>query len=359
MRYAVSLLVVLLVSTFAFAEEVVLEPKNTGADEMPDFVNIYNPQAKGIRYIKIAAPPKDVKAPEGELTWCRLLLGRSLYLMCVVLDGYEWKKLYIDRDGDNDLIEETPIELAEHPAGFEVFVIEDLPAKFKVGESELDLKIRVGFFPNSFYSLLLWNKYEGKIKTGGTDIPVTWTPGREKVSLVQSADSKVYIGGKSIEMDGGGMKLKEGKIVAAYELKDAGNMVELEVPSEASLVFALDGQHWINAYRGDGKICLPAGKYQYARIYISKELEGKKFLATSLYGEFEAKEGAGFGEIEPMKLAVTPANRMGRMYLSPTFTDASGKTAVVFADGFEISPPVLTLKDSGGKQIATHTFERG
>ena len=138
MRIVLSTAVLVLLCSAALAQEVEFTKQENKSGRALAFVKSENFK------IQNTQKPEGVTAPEGELTWGKLVLGKKSYTACYTEKDRRLARLWVDIDNDKNLKEETPEELVNN-----MLAIDRITAELPFGVGTLEREIRVVF---SYYT---------------------------------------------------------------------------------------------------------------------------------------------------------------------------------------------------------------
>jgi len=357
MRFSVVVAVILLCSAL-FADEVLLEPQTNKSNEP------FASRSNAINYLKYMEKPEGIVAPEGASHWGKLVLGEKRYLLCVV-SGKEKDRLYLDRDSDKDLAEETPLE-SEKTENYSFFKLDDLLGKFKIGEKTLTLKMRIVFSPK-LTPLRGWlpvcTAYTGKIKIEGITFTVVWVPGnRPHITPIMRTVSReplrrLLVGNKELLLKE--VRLKEEKVLLDYTVTVKEDFLPVEVPANLKTLTVFQRRSAEICIPIKNKVFLPKGRKRYNYLGFVEESEGSKYEMFVLHRELDVKEGAKILPPEPLKLALKVQQRKGTVWIGAELIDAQKRGVHIFKDGKLLEPPVLKVKDENGKEVTEHRYRCG
>jgi len=360
MRLAAILASLMLFISAAAAEEV--ELTLTPDDSESTTYAVLN---DSVNYKMLQEAPEGVTAPEGSLQWGALSIGEYGYIACVVMENNAPKKLYLDRDGDKNLAEETPVEVLLFMNRFPVFRLNDVAFKFKLGESALDGKVPLWVTHSATSAVIFKAAYVGKVKTECGDVTIAWAPGSDGVLALPpslaSLYNVIYITDKKFEIIKNSLTVRNGKLFAKYELKTVEGIASLKAPAGLTALVAYneDGTQ-VPALPSGDKVCLPKKTYNFITIVIKKELENIRWELTSYISNFEAKNGAEIGAVLPLSCDLKITQNGGQIIFQPSIADASGRAArIVNNKDVVLFAPTLIIKDGDGKEIAKHAFQPG
>jgi hypothetical protein len=309
------------------------------------------------------AKPEGVTAPEGKLSWGRLVLGKRSYLVCAIEKDRKLAKFWVDRDGDKDLKEETPVEMKGSYNS-----LGGVTGEFELGEGTLKKEMRVCVLLYSLRNgyVAICTKYSGKVKAEGQDFTVTWVPGQEprfRQASWRMEFPTLYIGKKKLSMGTKNLALKDGKIVGKWELEEDKELVEAKAPENLRAVTLHKREKGWNAASMpvEGKIYLPRGTFSAVWADMRKKGEDGEYRLRVLLGSrgFEIKEGINLGPVEPLMLAPVVGQRGGKVYIKANLASALKGRVSLLKNGGRLQPPKLTVKDADGKEVASHVFKPG
>lgn len=355
MRKALLAAVIVMLCPAAFAGEVVLEKQaNSSGRPMAYF------KTDKLKYDRISAPDS-AKAPDGDLEWGRLTVGKRSYNVCLTKERNMFTKLYLDADADNDFAEETPAKLRGS-----FITIEGMPVEFEVAGGTLIDKTNIfilQYTPRNGY-VGISTKYSGSAEVEGKKVRIDWTPGQQPQLYPEGwrqGFSAYYFGKKKLTLKGGGVTLKDGKVAAECVLQEEEGLVEVPGGDLLKYVTLHQGRDGVACVAEEGKAYMPKGKYSVAYGYFGKKVGDDVYDMRVLLGSrnFEVKEGFKPGEFEPLKLSATISQRANRISFRANLTSASGGSVALAKNKKALSPPKLVIKDSEGNEIATHTFKPG
>lgn len=350
------LLLALLLPVAVLAEEVELKLNHDLSKDTPFYMKR---QLMNFRLLHKA--PAGAVAPEHKtLIWGILNLGAKAYNICIGMEqlGAETPLVYVDRDNDLNLKEETPVQ-GEMTAGIKKglryqFVIRKLPAEFTVQETKLEptLNILFMFIGARFGQICPLSAYRAKVNALGRDYFITWIPGQEPVIQKDnefSRSTKVFAGRSSFKLDEKCLKIKSGKVFVTYTTGVDNTLVAVSIPDGITSVNVW-GRSCGTFYckPEDGKIYLPE-----CQCRISLEVEksdGKNtWKITFAIRRFNVTEGAKVEDFEPLSIRVTKYTLRG-FGIRPVFADAKGRKVVLYRNGKMFSPD-LVIKDSAGSVV--------
>jgi hypothetical protein len=357
MRTSVIAALLTLICATAYTQEVVLEKVEN---------KTVNPQA----YLKTDSlkcekteKPEGVTAPEAELSWGRLVLGKRSYIICGVEKNRKLAKLWVDCDSDKDLKEETPVEMKGKSVS-----VGNLTGEFELGEGTWKKEMQVWILSSSLRNgyVGICEKYTGKFEAEGMKFTVNWFPGQEPRLRPESWRMEFptfYFGKKKLSMGTKNLSLKDGKITAKWELAEDKELVEAD---------ALENLHAVTLHKRvlgwnaasvpvKGKVYLPQGNFSAVWADMRKKGEDGEYRLRVLLGsrDFEIKDKLTLGAPEPLTLAPVVTQRGDKVYVKANLTSALKGRVSLLKNGGRLNPPKLTVKDADGKEVASHVFKPG
>ena len=355
---SVIIVMLILLCSGLFADEVSLELQTRKANEP------FASRSDAIKYLKYETKPDGVVAPEGASDWGRITLGEKSYILCVVT-GKEKDKLYLDRDSDQDLAEETPLE-SKKTENYSFFTLDDLVGEFKVGEKTLTAKMRLVFSPK-LTPLRGWmpvcTAYTGKVKIEDKSFTVVWVPGNKPhIAPIMKAISRgplqrLLVGNKELLLKE--VSLKEEKVVLNYTVTVKEDFLPVEVPANLKSLMVFLGRSREICVPIEGKVFLPKGKKRYLYLGFTKKSEGSEYELLVFQRELDVKEDTKIPPPEPLKLALKVQQRKGTVWIEVKLTDTNGRGVYILKNGERLEPPVLKVKDENGKEVAEHKYRCG
>jgi hypothetical protein len=356
MRYALILTTVLCACSVASADEVELKLQTVEVDNPLGVIKSDKHQLETI------TRPKGVTAPSGKggkLVWYRLLLGKYRYLVCIIeKSGKKGKltRLFLDKDGDKDLKEETPVE-AKLRWGNPYFIVDGVTGEFKVGDNSVTGKMRVWIVPAAGGNLFFSTGLLGEISVEGKKFTLAWVPGNKPYFLLASWKEKFFtlcVGNKKLSVNAKSIAVKDGKVLATYKIKEDKKLIEVKVPSGKeglTTVELLQQPNTVACMPSDGRVFLPGGMYPVAWATFDKKSEGASYSLNILLQGFEVKEGTTISPAEPLELALSVQQSGNRIAICASLTDASKRPAFVYKDGELAKPPTLKIINPEGEEV--------
>ncbi|TET36855.1 MAG: hypothetical protein E3J72_07635 [Planctomycetota bacterium] len=370
LRLGCLVLVFALTASIAFAEEVTLEP-----------VKAKNPaysRGREIRCQILTECPEGVKAPEGELGWANLRLGKNNMLLAFADDSEKGCILYVDRDMDKNLAEEealTGTSYSRQNYSRDTFDLNEMPGLFKVGDTELSLDMSLRIIRSTskyqgqkriYYQVSTFTTYQGKIKAFEKDWKITWIPGQDptlQASGTASYISGYHFGRKRILLTRDNISLKKEKIICTFETKEDETLVPVSVPEGlTSLTIMKRGNNiWINCLPEKSKVYLEEGDYYNVRYEIVVKSDADTWkLSASRSGALKVDKNTAIPDVEPLTLEVTPTFRdNGKITLKPSLTAQGGTRIRIYKNNQMFPAPDLIIKDSEGNELARTTLKYG
>jgi hypothetical protein len=316
-------------------------------------------EREDMRY-KNTDKPEGVIAPEGELQWGNLTLGEHSYLTCIEKKGDKFTKLYLDKNNNKNLAEETPIE---NDGGRGIsFVVDSIKGAFRFQGALLSFDMKVHFMPGYDQSLVVFTAYTGTIKTELGEFELTWLPG-ENPSIRRLTEKGPYqvlvVGRKKLSAD---VSLKNGKVVASYAVVEDGLVPVETSDSLQEIELYVEKPKFIvtRCLPGDGKIYIPKGKYDAVNCIIKKNKDDVEYGISLGFAdnELEIKDSIKI-KAEPLTLKPDLAQENGAVTAKPRMHNADGREARVFKFNGSLEAPKLVIKDAEGKEVASHVFVYG
>ncbi|TET38958.1 MAG: hypothetical protein E3J72_01545 [Planctomycetota bacterium] len=356
MRCITAILVSILAVSTAYAEEVVLEPETTG-DNVAPFV-IQHALNREIGWKKTEAPPEGTKAPDGEKMWGKLKLGRLSYDFFISMDNGNFVKLYVDRDGDKDFLEETALDKAH---GY-CFIMENLPAKFEVGGKEILLNMRVVILPEKPLFILVHTAFGGKLENIKEPVKIYWLPGEKAPKLFYGGfefRGELAIGNKLVEIGEKAVRInKKNQPAVAYNLRKLENLFSVEAPEDLVCLTTFTEDRKIRMYFPvEGKIYQKDGKFSNVHFVIRRLTENERYSLNIGTGKTKVGNGFSIGPIEPLKISVDIEKKEdGKVGFKLNIKDASSRKAVLLERKKGLLRVGMVVKDSSGKVIVSHEF---
>ena len=355
MRKVVFATVLVMLCSAAFANEVVLEKQANKSGSPRAYL-----KTDELKYEKIDAP-EGAKAPEGELEWGKITVGKNSYIVCITKEEKKLTSLYLDADNDNDFAEERPAKLKGS-----FIIIEGVPLEFEVAGGTLIDKASIAilqYTPRNGY-LGISTKYAGSAEVEGKKVRIDWIPGQKPRLFPEGQRlgfAAYYFGKKKLALKGDSVTLKDGKVVADCVLEEDEGLVEAKAGSMLQYITLHQGREGVACVADEGKLYLPKGKYTVAWGYFSKKVEEDTYELRVLLGSrnFEIKDDYKLGEIEPLKLSATVTQRADKVSVRASLTNASGGRVTLTKNKKALPPPKLSIKDAEGKEVATHVFKPG
>lgn len=358
MRCAAAAVFLILMCSVASAQEIELKAYTT------DFKSpVQTTESKDLRY-DTATQPEGAKAPEGELDWGSLTLGKRSYLVCAVLKDGKHSKLYLDADGDKDLAEEKPVAVRDR-GGIPFFDLEGVEGEFKVGTETLSVKMRLSVTPVYGGYVFSCTAYAGEFKIGDGSFAVVWVP--TNAPLVRPTGWEfgvptLYYGKHKVTVQQKDIAIKDGNVKASYKVAEEEELAELDAPKGLSFVM-LYGRNFYAAFLpSGGKLHLTKGTHNTAVASFRKEREGKRYelrVMLSSQGGYEVKDDTKIGEAEPLKLTPSVEVKGSSISVTASLLDARKRDVAIGRDGEPIPPPKLKITDPNGKEAAAHEFVPG
>lgn len=357
MRSFITMLMTFLLSV-TFADEVVLSPQTRKANR--PFVE----RSPAVRF-EGTARPEGVTPPEGDLIWGRLILGEKSYTVCILTED-DKEKLYIDRDGDMNLKEETPLETEKNSQGYGFFSIDGLSGEFKVGEESLSVKMRIVFSPK-LTRLRGWlpvcTAFLGNIEVEGRTLTVVWVPGNRPIlqspipSMSRAPLTSIHVGRNEISLKEE-ITLKGNRPVVNYTSTVDEDSLPADADESLSAALVYSDRSYRVCLPSKGKLFLPK-KANYLYFSFIKEEKDDKFELLVFRRGFKDEEEMKIPSPEPLKLALNIEQEPGIIWITPELTDASGNALHILKNGERLKPPVLRVKDTEGKEVVKHTYKCG
>ena len=358
MRYLVVFISLVLVCSAAFAGEVELKPYTTDVKNPVQTI-----KTKELSY-DAAEKPEGAKAPEGDLEWGKLTLGKQSYTTCTVKKDGKYTSLYFDADGDNDLAEEKPVAVRMR-GNIPLFDLADVPGEFTMGEETLSTKLCLSVTPLYGGYLFSCTAYAGEFKIGDGSFVIIWVPTNEPLIRPKEWEfgvPTVYYGKKKASAALKGITLKEGKVKASYSLTDEDGLVELEAPKGLSFVMLYQRNFYGAFIPIGGKLHLKEGMHNVAVASFRKEQEGKRYelrIMLSSHGGYEVKKETKIGAAEPLTLFPKVEIKGVAVSVTASLLDTQNRDVSIGRDGEPLDPPKLKITDPDGKEVATHEFVPG
>jgi len=375
MRFAIIVSILCLICSAAFAEEIKLErfERKTGP--------LAYVKSDNLKWEKIQKPD-DVKAPDGKLVWARLILGKRIYLTCIksettgafrmkgntLVKEEIFKHLYIDRDRDKDLAEETPVE-GKGNQNARQFIVEGLTGEFQIKDSLLVEVVRLCIMSYTISSgqVGVCFRYTGKVKIDDEEFSITWIPGSEPTLNHRTYGMRTtafFFGKKKLSVPSVSIVMKEEGLYASIEtIEESENLVELAV-NETLHNITVNKQDLSNliCIPRKGKVYLPKNvNYRYIWAEFRKNTEKGEFRLRVQIGSRNAEidDSIKLMPVEPLKLTTKVTKRNDKVSLRAYLTGALGQRVTLYPVGRKIAPPVLKIKDTEGTVVAEHTFKPG
>jgi hypothetical protein len=325
-----------------------------------------------------AAPP-GAEGPAGPLAWGRLVAGEKTYFVCFQdiepfrkYNSRELQELpkkgkaYLDRDGDGDFAEETPVEgfvSCETMPGTEFlrFVFEDLPARFKIGGSPLDLNVRLGYTVPG--RVALFTVFAGRDPSFPEGVVGFWTPGAAKPDLMLRGSGlwihECFIGPRKLVILEDGLKSKGGKLVLTFREQEGCELVPVALPESCRFILSTP-----QAGPLPSTPCKPEGGKVFLRPHVqcvvgqfARTLGGDEWVLQTARPELRVEPGTSFGDIEPLTYYTRIQETAGGTEFWAWFEDASGQSCGLRKNGGLAGPPLMTVKDEEGREVFSHRFE--
>jgi hypothetical protein len=338
----------------ALGEEVTLE-----RGEMPDHQPLSLRKNQQIQCRKLPEAPEAAKGPEGNLAWAELQLGVQKALLCIRLEE-DSASLYFDRDGDKDLVEETPVR-GRHMGRYRTrgydFDLDEVSAVFRFRNTVLSHSLRIRIQYPFHWGVQVFTVYNGRIELFGETCLVTWVPGQKPIlrlpAITTGKIRDVHFGRKRIDFGEKSVLVKEGKVVGTYRIVDDEALVAVSVPEGLSkLNVSWDTKTWTICKPEKNKVYLSEGVYYRAEAVIDRTAQGSHWWLSIMVKDFEAVEGTSFrGPIEPLSIRVSVRQRGGAAVIQPAFTDSAKRGVILYRDGEPVTPR-LVIKDADGAEVA-------
>jgi hypothetical protein len=345
----------------ADAVEVTLKPHT--ASFAPRFVSNDFARCEALK-----GAPEGVKAPEGEFTWGRLVLGEHDYLFAchTPKDRQAEGRIFVDRDGDEDLAEEKPgvgrWTSGHMPGmGFWGFYAKDLTARFEVRGVALETKVLARIRPPS--TLEIFTTYCGTLPDLGVNVGVSWLPGcgAKLVDLGSGLSVQgCFKGPERLAVQPDSLEIRDGVPVIRAEFAKAEGLVA--VPVGKDVAFWRAQQTWgpvpqTYCVPKGGKVHMPPGRW-IGGLTLRREKAGVVWELTANRGEFTARAGADFGPVEPVYLKTRVRKVQSGTEFWPVLTDASAAAGVRIGKGGAVLKTFrLGVRDGDEKTVHSHEFQ--
>lgn len=359
-RFIILVAVLAFAAGQAVAAETVLEPTEVKGNRPVYTVS------NDIKCTWVKDAPEGADAPDGELLWMDIKLGKETYKACILTDELK-AEMYIDRDRDLNFREEDPVRSAQRGSfWYHYFEIESLPGEFEIGDGTLkqDVKLRVMAYRRkgkSSCNVYMYSCYNGRIKAFDRDFKVTWIPGQEPI--IQPLNRRAYtnnyhFGRERIDISCKSIFLSKGKVVAKWSVKEDMSLIGVPVPKGTTKVIASmirsPGRYSTECYPEDGKIYLAEGEYAYMRTDSNRKEQGTDWRLSLTYTKFIVKKGATLGNPEPLTVPIKIKVGPRTVDMKPSFKDANGNRAILFKNKRIMGAPKLVICDMNGMLIVKY-----
>jgi hypothetical protein len=350
----------------ALAEEVALEPTHL------DWSMVLMPQGGEpgtfpVRYEKISAP-EGVTAPEGTLRWGRLHVGKKSHLLCMVMKGRQEGCLWLDRDGDRDLKEETPVKTAMLLGRLPSFRLKDVPGEFEVAGKILPLAMNLQVVPmiSEMQGLVFLNTVmTGSVAVDGQQLDLRWFPGGSPyispaVKLLRPMEiARLRIGGMEITASEA-LTLADGKLRGSFTAAEAADGVACSAPDGLGCIMVNEKRKIFVYMPGNGKVHLPRGKLSRPQYLYGASTESVTYNLAVLGKDLEVEEGLVLKDQGTVSIGLEVKTKDGKAVFSATMTSHAGNRIQVFKDGVPLPAlPSLRVLDPEGNVLAKHRFTAG
>ena len=332
MRLFLTLTAFLLLVSPAIAGEIMLEPETTALDK--PFLST----GTAIQF-KNTSRPEDCIAPKGEFDWYTLKLGEKTYLCCILKENNSPVKLYIDRDADNDLAEEKPVESCDEEKSFGMFVLDGIAGEFKVEGGTVKAGMRVAITPECIKmtnAVPVHTVFTGKAGKNAGEVTVTWVPGNKPVfrppfrTFSRAGVSEVFFGNNRVALEGE-IALKEGKPAIKYKVAQDDSLAEVKIPAGLECVVLPTGTSAAIHVTSGSRLYLPKGKHRFSYLGFSKKSEEAIFEMLVIVRDLEIGENPAIAQVEPLSLTAQVHDMGdGSVMVGAKLLDAAGRQASLY-----------------------------
>lgn len=351
----------------ADALELVLLPHNVATFPRP---------VAGFSCEKLAAAPEEAaKAPEGDLSWGRLRLGETAYLYAVrgslartgTLDPSD--RLFLDRDRDGDLAEETPLSSEYFPGhmpgyGYSAFDADGLSARLPgagPGGEALELAVSIRLQPHQ--TVASFTALCAAVPGFSGSLQVSWMPGSDL--LLQDRPhgleaAAAFRGPGRLRLPApDALSFRDGAPVCTLRWETKEDLAAMTVPPGTVLLTAqqqLGPVPLTYVAPVDGQARMPAGRWTLRMALRRKDGDRSWTLAVERRNA-TVSDGGSFGPVEPLTGSISVRTAEDALFFTPAWKDASGQDVVrVSCQGVRLDGPAFDLETPEGDVALTYTF---
>ena len=291
-------------------------------------------------------------------------------------------RLYLDRNGDGRLADETPIEPRQIDAYSATFEPARLVFRREGGSSTYHLNLRAMRYSEDDARLLVSSgcEYFGKVTVGGKKVSLRVQDRNANGTFNDISDNPeecdgVLIEGGGSQMLGQFLEIKDQLFALAVAQDGSRFKVEpardvkfgkVRVP-EAIAEFSAVGRpgHFVRK-PAKGEFTLPVGDYRVNAWRIDRKdakgvawtMSGQGFGETALF-RVQADQITTLNVGEPLQVALTASERKGGVTFSLKMKGALGESVTLLKGQQQARPPQLLLASQTGTYRATNSFEYG
>ncbi|MFH1422287.1 MAG: hypothetical protein ABIH42_06195 [Planctomycetota bacterium] len=354
MKY-VAILFILLSSSVVFADEVVLESTHS---------ELSNAEYK----VKcgIIEKPEDVTAPEGELVWTNLLIGRKSYLACILYEKERPIKLHIDKNGDKNLTDDTSDEMIIVSDRKDIFWIEYIEGEYKIADTLLSIDMRILLYPVSKKDIIIqsYTFLTGKFTIEEYEFFIKFSLGQKPFLLPSSTSGAklcaVRVGKKLVTLDEKSMAVNEdNKVVIKYLTSEDENLLQIEAANGLETIDLKSGNDVTQCCPQNNNFYIPEKEYKLVTYRFTKK-SGSDIYYMSVYTKnIEVDKHNRIGATEPLNLTPQVKIEDNKAIIRLIFVDALGRNLSIKKNTRQLEPPKVKIIDSNGNVVATHDYTEG
>jgi hypothetical protein len=288
-------------------------------------------------------------------------------------------ELYLDRDGDGNLMEEEPLPESEPSPGWvRSFDVRGVAGRFVFPGARLQPELNVRLdFSGEAVGLHVRTVYMGSTPAFGKAVRIVWMPGVppdfRMVMMKATRSTELRLGaGRAGLVDG--IAFEDGKPVVSLRKRAEKDLLAFGVPRNTVAVKIC--RRWESRkpdevgcpYCGRGRgvffLCVPEagrvsldkGRHFYVKPVLTRVVDGMRWkLALSRF-HWESETGPSLdGPVEPLAISLETARERDRLTFLPAVKDASGNLAEIYRNGDRIVPR-LSIRAENGEEVEILDF---